>query len=198
MSDGNLKTDRTWLIVAGAFVGFWLLYLIFFVPGRRQPLEDAAMDEPAEYDWSLTDLNEQPVPFSRFKRKTVFLNIWATWCRPCVGEMPSIASLSQNPRLKDKDIEFVCVSTDDSAARVNQFLRDKNWPMTVLRAQALPAVFQSDAIPATYLITPGGRVVASLVGANDWNTEEAVALLEKVAKRKSAGAAAAASGGTKS
>ena len=70
--------------------------------------------------------------FSRFKGKTVFLNIWATWCGPCVGEMPSIARLAENPRLKGKNIEFVCVSTDDSTDKVVRFLRGKNWPMTVL------------------------------------------------------------------
>ncbi len=71
------------------------------------------MSKPADYDWSLMDLDGQPVSFAKFKGKTVFLNIWATWCGPCVGEMPSIAKLARNPRLQDKNIEFVCVSTDD-------------------------------------------------------------------------------------
>ncbi len=176
--------DRSWLIIALVFLGFWVVYLTFFAPGNRKPLENSAIDQPAEYNWKLEDLGEQPVQFSRFKGKTVFLNIWATWCPPCVREMPSIARLAENPRLKGKNIEFVCVATDDATATVVQFLRDKSWPMTVLRSQSLPPVFLTDAIPATYIITPGGSIVAAEVGANDWDKPEVVAFLEKTAAAK--------------
>ncbi len=184
MADTKPRLDRTWLIIALVFLGFWVVYLTFFAPRNRRPLEDAGIDLPADYNWKLEDLSEQPVQFSRFKGKTVFLNIWATWCGPCVGEMPSIARLAENPRLKGKNIEFVCVSTDDSTDTVVRFVRDKNWPMTVLRAQSLPPVFLTEAIPATYIITPGGRIVAAEVGANDWDRTDVVAFLEKAAATK--------------
>jgi len=184
MADTKPGPDRSWLIIALVFLGFWVVYLTFFAPGNRKPLENSAIDRPAEYNWKLEDLGEQPVQFSRFKGKTVFLNIWATWCPPCVREMPSIARLAENPRLKGKNIEFVCVATDDSTATVVRFLRDKSWPMTVLRSQSLPPVFQTEAIPATYIITPGGRIVAAEVGANDWDNAEVVAFLEKTAAAK--------------
>ncbi len=188
MADTKPRPDRSWLIIALVFLGFWVVYLTFFAPGNRRPLESSGIDQPADYNWKLEDLREQPVPFSRFKGKTVFLNIWATWCGPCVGEMPSIARLAENSRLKGKNIEFVCVSTDDSTDTVVRFVRDKNWPMTVLRAQSLPPVFHTEAIPATYIITPGGRIVAAEVGANDWDRTDVVAFLEKAAtKPKPAG-----------
>ena len=183
MTDTKPGPDRNWLIIALVFLGFWVVYLTFFAPGNRRPLERSGIDQPADYNWKLEDLREQPVPFSRFKGKTVFLNIWATWCGPCVGEMPSIARLAENPRLKGKNIEFVCVSTDDSTDTVVRFVRDKNWPMTVLRAQSLPPVFHTEAIPATYIITPGGRIVAAEVGANDWDKADVVAFLEKAATK---------------
>ena len=184
MADTKPRPDRSWLIIALVFLGFWVVYLTFFLPGNRRPLEGSGIDLPADYNWKLEDLSEQPVPFSRFKGKTVFLNIWATWCPPCVGEMPSIARLAENPRLKGKNIEFVCVSRDDSTDTVVRFVRDKNWPMTVLRAQSLPLVFLTEAIPATYIITPGGRIVAAEVGANDWDRTDVVAFLEKAAATK--------------
>ena len=183
MANTKPRPDRSWLIIALVFLGFWVVYLIFFLPGKRRPLEGPRIDLPADYNWKLEDLSEQPVQFSRFKGKTVFLNIWATWCPPCVGEMPSIARLAENPRLKGKNIEFVCVSTDDSTDTVVRFVRDKNWPMTVLRAQSLPPVFHTEAIPATYIITPGGRIVAAEVGANDWDNADVVAFLEKAATK---------------
>jgi thiol-disulfide isomerase/thioredoxin len=184
MAETKPRPDRSWIIIALVFLGFWVVYLTFFAPGNRQPLEGSGIDLPADYNWTLADLSEQPVQFSRFKGKTVFLNIWATWCGPCVGEMPSIARLADNPRLKDKNVEFVCVSTDDSIDKVVQFVRDKNWPMTVLRARSLPPVFTTEAIPATYIITPDGRIVAAEVGANDWDRADVVAFLEKAIASK--------------
>ncbi len=185
MSESKPAPDRTWLIIGLVFLAFWVVYLSFFAPGKRKPLEESAIDVPADYNWTLEDLGNQPVEFARFKGKTVFLNVWATWCGPCVGEMPSIARLAANPALKGKNIEFVCVSIDDSTDKVVQFLRGKNWPMTVLHSQSLPRVFETEGIPATFILTPSGRITAAEVGSNDWDTPEVVAFLEKAAAAKS-------------
>jgi len=177
------RPDRSWWTIAFVFVTFWAVYLGFFGPRNRRPLEDSAIDVPAEYHWTLEDLNQQRVSFDRLKGKTVFLNIWATWCGPCIGEMPSIAKLAANPRLRDKGIEFVCVSTDDSAETVRRFLKGKDWPMTIYRADSLPPVFSTEGIPATFVIDPTGRVVAAEVGASDWDDSLVVDFLEKTAAK---------------
>ncbi len=181
----NAKPDRTWLYVALAFIAFWFLYLAFFSP--RGPRNGLPVLDPkgnfgqAVYDWQVLDLDGEPVEFSRFKGKTVFLNIWATWCGPCVGEMPSIARLAANPRLKDDDVAFVCVSIDDDSETVKRFLKGKDWPMTVLRATDLPPVFATDGIPATFLINPEGRIVVAEVGAATWDAPEVAAFLAAMA-----------------
>lgn len=173
------KPDRTWLYVGLGFVILWGIYLAFFNPGGPN-LESSGASTPADYSWKLLDLDDKPVEFSKYKGKTVFLNVWATWCGPCVREMPSIAALAANPGLKD--VAFVCVSTDDSAGVVKQFLAGKNWPMTILRATELPPAFATEGIPATFLIAPNGRVAASQIGSTDWNEPKVVAFLEKLAK----------------
>jgi thiol-disulfide isomerase/thioredoxin len=184
MSETLPKPNRAWWYLAIGFAVCWMLYLAFLAPrrpGGRALLENSAMSQPADYDWSLRDLEDQPVPFARFKGKTLFLNIWATWCRPCVAELPSIASLARNPRLRGKNIEFVCVSVDDSTDVVRRFKDGKDWTMTVLRADKIPSVFYTEGIPATFLIAPDGRIAASEVGAADWSEPRVVALLEKLA-----------------
>jgi len=162
-----------------------MLYLALFAPGRRGGgralLENSGMSEPAAYDWSLVDKDDKPVSFSRFKGKTLFLNLWATWCGPCIGEMPSIARLARDPRWKDMNIEFVCVSIDSSTDVVRRFLDGKDWTMIFLRAAKLPPVFDSEGIPATFLIAADGRIAASEVGAADWSEPRVVAFLEKLA-----------------
>src|SRR5580698_10465272 len=100
------RPNRIWWYLAIGFVIFWVVCLFFFVPGPRKLLDKSGMSTPASYDWSLVDLSDEPLMFSSFKGKTVFLNFWATWCGPCVGEMPSIAKLARNPRLQGKNIAF--------------------------------------------------------------------------------------------
>jgi thiol-disulfide isomerase/thioredoxin len=172
------------LLYAGfGFVVFWFTYLTFFGPKRPARLENSGMNEPAEYNWTLLDLDDQPVPFSKFKGKPIFLNFWATWCGPCVREMPSIDSLARDPRLQGKPIEFVCVSVDDDAQTIRQFLKGKDMRMTFLRIQdgKIPPVFGSQGIPMTFLIAADGRIVASELGAADWHEPEVVAFVEKMA-----------------
>ena len=181
MTDTTTSPQRTWLYIGLVFIGFWIVYLWFFAPRNRRPLEGSAIDQPAEYNWTLKDLNEQQVPFSRFQGKAVFLNVWATWCGPCVREMPSIARLAARDTFKDKNIAFVCVSVDDATDTVRQFVRDKNWPMTVLHARTRPPVYQTEGIPATFIISPAGRIVAAEVGSTDWDGPDVVAFLEKTA-----------------
>jgi thiol-disulfide isomerase/thioredoxin len=177
------KPNRTWLYLLLAFAAFWAVYLALFNPLSRRTgpaLSGSGLAEPADYSWRLLDLDGNPVPFSKFRGKAVFLNVWATWCPPCVREMPSIAALASNPKLKD--VAFVCVSTDESPEAVTRFLQGKDWPMTVLRATELPRVFSTDGIPATFLIAPDGRVAASEVGSADWNAPDVVAFLEDLAR----------------
>jgi thiol-disulfide isomerase/thioredoxin len=182
MPEQRPKADRTWWYLAIAFALFWVLYLAFFGPKGRSLLENSGTSQPASYDWSLFDLDDHPVQFSKFKDKTLFLNIWATWCGPCVGEMPSIARLAEHPRLQGKNIEFVCVSVDESGAPVRRFLGDKNWAMTILRAKKLPSCFYTEGIPATFLIAADGKIAASQVGAMDWSSRSVVDFIEKLAE----------------
>jgi thiol-disulfide isomerase/thioredoxin len=183
MDSGRPKESRIWLALAVGFVVLWGLYLTFFGPKRRALLENSGSSQPADYRWQLVDLDDQPVSLSRFQGKTVFLNVWATWCGPCVQEMPSIAALAKNPRLKDRGVEFVCVSVDDSSPTVRQFLEGRDWSMTFLRTadQPTPAVFATDGIPATFLIDRNGRIAATTVGSAEWNEPEVVDFIDKLA-----------------
>jgi thiol-disulfide isomerase/thioredoxin len=174
------RPARLWLYVAIGFAVFWAAYLFFFGPRAHAPLENSAMSQPAEYDWTADDLDDRPVAFSKFKGKPLFLNIWATWCGPCVQEMPTIAQLADNPRVKAKNVQFVCIS-DEPADDIKRFIAGKNWNINFLRANRLPAVFLTDGIPATFLIDAEGQIAASAVGSADWSEPHVVEFLDKLA-----------------
>ena len=176
------RKDRPWIYVALAFLVAWFVFLTFFGPRRHARLENSGMSEPAPYDWPLKNLDDKPVSFADYRGKTVFLNIWATWCGPCRSEMPSIARLADDPRLAKQDIAFVCVATDDDVRMVKSFVDGECWPMTFLRADRLPPTFVTEGIPATFIIDPNGKIIATEVGAADWDEPQVVELLLKALK----------------
>ena len=180
MSEPIANPGRVWMYVVVGLAIVWMIGLALFLPGPPKTLENSGLSTAAVYDWSPVDMNDQPVPFSKFKGKAVFLNFWATWCPPCLREMPSIVKLANNPRLRDKNIEFICISRDASTEVVREFVADKNWPMTILRADTLPTAFASDGMPTTFVIAPDGQIVGYEPGPADWSEPHVVDLLEKL------------------
>jgi thiol-disulfide isomerase/thioredoxin len=184
MTETGPSSGRIWWIIGIGFVSAWCLYLFFYGPKAPLPppaLEGTALRQPADYDWTLRDLDGREVPFSQYRGKTIFLNIWATWCSPCVAELPAIARLARSRELGQ--VAFVCVSTDDDPETVRRFLRGKDWPMTILHATGLPEVFTTQGIPATFLIAPDGHVAASSVGSAAWDDPSVVTFLRQLAPK---------------
>jgi thiol-disulfide isomerase/thioredoxin len=171
-----------WVIVALVFMALWVVALIAFVPrfGAVPHPRGPSQGARAELGWTVLDLDDHEVSLERFRGKPIFLNIWATWCPPCVNEMPSIARLAGHPTLKD--VAFVCVSTDHSGTQVKRFLEGKGWSMTFLRATDAPPVFATDGIPATFIIDRGGTIVESTLGGREWDSAETIALLGRLAQ----------------
>lgn len=185
MSDATNRPDRTWLFVGLGFAIFLVVYvgyaMVRFSTLAPPMLARDAEPKRVDYGWTFSDLDGKPVAFERFRGKVVFLNVWATWCGPCIAELPSIARLAAEPRLKDKDVAFVCVSVDDAIEAPRDFARGQKWPMTVLHAASLPPLLTTDGIPATFVIDRDGRVVSRDVGAAAWDDPSVVAFLEELA-----------------
>jgi thiol-disulfide isomerase/thioredoxin len=174
---------RKWLAVGLAAVFAWAAFLA--TRGQRESdapvLEGTGLVAPANFDWTLRDLNDAQVSFAQFRGRPILLNLWATWCPPCVEEMPTLARLAALPQLKEKNVAVVCVSVDESPEQLRRFVQGKDWGMTILRATSTPLVFQAEGIPATFVIAPDGRVVASQIGSAQWDHPSVVAFLEKIA-----------------
>jgi thiol-disulfide isomerase/thioredoxin len=189
MADSESKVDRLWWILGLVFVSGWCVYLYFFGPTlstRNVPtLEGTALPVPADYDWELEDAQGKATTLGRYRGKTVFLNLWATWCGPCMAEMPSIQRLAGMPGLEGGEVAFVCVSIDQEVDAFRQFVASaKDVPMTFLHADPakLPPVFTTDGIPATFVIAPDGRVAAAVTGGADWDDPSVVDFLKGLSR----------------
>ena len=147
---------------------------------------DASADEPAvakkfNYNFTIKDLDGNVIDVKEFKGKTIFLNLWATWCGPCRMEMPSIQNLYN--QVDNEKIMFIMLSIDQQRdlGKVKSYIKDKEFTFPVYTpASILPNQLQVGMIPTTFVIDPEGRIVASERGAANYDTPEFKALLEKL------------------
>ncbi len=173
----NRRPERSWMILVMVAIAFIASFLLM-----RRSLNEKKPGGEADYSWRIEDLDGKTSTLEKYKGKPIFLNVWATWCGPCRQEMPSIARLAANPKLKD--VAFLCVSQDQSMAEVKGYLaRVGAQPMTMLHSVSpAPGPFQSDGIPATFVIAPDGRIVRTQIGSIDWDDPKVVELLEGLSK----------------
>jgi thiol-disulfide isomerase/thioredoxin len=110
-----------------------------------------------------------------FKGKRIFMNLWATWCPPCVAEMPSIQNLYNKTSGK---AAFVMLSFDDDFGKAKSFVARKQFSMPIYYAAGpLPNLLNVDGIPTTYIFDENGKLIFSQTGMSDYSDEKFVALL---------------------
>ncbi len=106
--------------------------------------------------------------FSEAKGKVIVLNFWATWCPPCVAEMPSFQKLYDD---FGNEVEFYFVSQEEEGP-LKRFLEKKGYDLPVYRSLSyIPEQLVSNSLPTTYVISKSGDIVVEKTGAADWNTE---------------------------
>jgi thiol-disulfide isomerase/thioredoxin len=139
----------------------------------------AASPQPAP-EISLADLAGKPVSLDDFKGKFVLLNLWATWCQPCLKEMPSLAALQTQ---LGSALTVVAVSEDHGGAAVVQpFIAklglDKLDVALDPKSTATRAL-QVRGLPSSFLIDADGKVLGKVEGAADWDSDQMRATLAK-------------------
>lgn len=129
--------------------------------------EDEYLLTANDLNWQMEDMNGNTVNFQDCQGNVIFLNLWATWCPPCVGEMPGIQDLYDT--FKDhEDISFLLVSNENQD-KVKAFLdkRGYTFPVFTTRYQS-PEVFLSQSIPTTFVISKNGIIKIKEKGAVNW------------------------------
>ena len=128
-----------------------------------------------DYKWNLTTLEGGRVNFADSEGKVILVNLWATWCPPCVAEMPSLQKLYDT--YGDK-VAFYFVSSE-SPDKLSAFLQKKGYDFPVfVEKQAPPKLLQSRSLPSTFVIAKDGRIVIYKTGAADWNSNKVHNILE--------------------
>lgn len=125
----------------------------------------------ASYNFKLKDEQGEIIDFNQFKGQTVFLNFWATWCPPCVAEMPDIHDLYK--KMNGKNVAFILISRDENFDKAKNFIERKSYTFPIYQeASPLPDVFYSRSIPTTFVISPEGKIIVRRTGMAKYDTEE--------------------------
>jgi len=133
-------------------------------------------------DVTFIDGAEQEVKLADFKGKTILLNLWATWCAPCVKEMPALDKLQAE--MGGDDFEVVALSLDRAGLKASkEFLEKIN--VTSLETYVDPsgragAPLKVVGMPTTLLINAEGKEIGRLIGPAEWHTDDAKRLIRSV------------------
>jgi cytochrome c biogenesis protein CcmG, thiol:disulfide interchange protein DsbE len=123
---------------------------------------------------------DRTVALSQLKGQVVVLNFWATWCPPCIEEMPSLVQMQQ--RMKDKGVTVLAVSVDVDEGSYQRFVKDHNVNLLSVRdgdgkSNALYGTFK---FPETYIIDRDGIMRRKFIGAVDWTEPDVIEYLGKL------------------
>lgn len=133
----------------------------------------------SDYNWQLVELNGKSFDFKAVKGKIVLVNFWATWCPPCVAEMPSLEELHKD---YGNQVAFVLIA-HDKKEKVKAFLNEKDYGFPVyFEVSSSPDLLSTGTIPTTFIIDKNGKIVVKKTGAANWNSASTRALIENLLK----------------
>ena len=131
-------------------------------------------------DFTIQDAG-RTVSLHDFRGKVVVLNFWATWCPPCVDEMPSLVALQSKPEVKDR-VQILAVSLDQDESAYKKFLADYNISILTIRdpSQESTRHYATTGFPETFIIDANGVLRRKFIGPIDWTKPEIIAYLQSI------------------
>ena len=132
-------------------------------------------------NFCLEELNGEKVQIAALKGKIIFLNFWATWCGPCIEEMPSMEALYQH--YKKTNFLFLTISLDCGGREpVRKFIEKHGYRIPILLDPSGKTLelFEISRIPATLIIDRNGRIVGRVIGPRNWSSPEVLSLVNQM------------------
>jgi cytochrome c biogenesis protein CcmG/thiol:disulfide interchange protein DsbE len=159
----------------------WLFALasLLLLSGCDRGSKPALLNAPAP-DFTVQDAGRK-VSLHDFRGKVVVLNFWATWCPPCVDEMPSLVALQSKPEVKDK-VQVFAVSLDQDEAAYKKFLSEYRIDILTVRDPSLQSTknYAPTGYPETFILDANGILRRKFIGPVDWTKPEIIAYLQSI------------------
>ncbi len=172
-----------------------LMAILLLAAVALSPAKHAIADNPPLTGWmEQFNLNETPLPvpetamqngagetvtLNSFRGKVLLVNFWATWCAPCIREMPSLDRLQA--ALGGSEFAVIAVNSDREGSKVARPFLEKlgirNLDLYIDEKMAVARALGVKGLPATFLISADGRVLGRLDGLAEWDSPEAAVLV---------------------
>jgi cytochrome c biogenesis protein CcmG/thiol:disulfide interchange protein DsbE len=156
--------------------------LVWMQSSKYEPLV-VGMAAP---DFSLPDLQGKTVRLSDYRGKVVFLNFWATWCKPCKEEMPSMELLWDN--FKSEDFVMLAISMDRVTTKndIHPFIESMNLTFPVLTDSwgQTDKRYKLMGVPETYIIDQNGVLREKVIGPRDWTLQDSVTTIVQLLQKQ--------------
>lgn len=136
----------------------------------------------ANYNLNIITLQGDTMSLEQSKGKVIFLNFWATWCAPCVAELPSIERLAE--QFKDNENVLFVLASNEPLEKVTRFVTKKKYKAGYYITppnQIIPQEYMTQYIPATYVLSKDGWIQFQKMGAEKYDSDEFVTFLKMLA-----------------
>jgi len=163
---------------AKAFLQQGLMKVGFFQP-KLEHVEKETTNKNY-LDFQMINDNGEVVTLTDLKGKVVFLNFWATWCPPCIAEMPSIQVL--HDKFKDDDeVMIITLEIESKKEKANQFMKRKNLNLPIYYPNSqLPSDLFNGNLPTTIILDKEGNIAHKTLGMADYSGEDIVNFLNEI------------------
>lgn len=177
-------------LILGSGYGYWIL------KGRKSPSNSgppslSLLSDPYSVSkakpaprFELKDASGKVHRLHDYRDKLVLLHFWASWCPPCLDEIPQWVELAT--RFKDQPVQLVAISLDDAWEEAQKVLPDRNLPANLISVldvtTKLPEEYGTYQFPETYLLDGEQKIIAKWVGPQDWSRPGTVGAIEKSLK----------------
>ncbi len=158
------------------FLLLLLLAPLALVSACNRGVRPAQLDIPAP-DFTVSD-GTTSIHLAGYRGHVVLLNFWATWCTPCLVELPSLLQLHRDM----PNLVILAVSIDEDPEAYKRFIAERHLDLITVRdpSQSAPKLFHTDMWPETYLIDRNGVIRSKFIGAQDWSSPEIRTLLKSL------------------
>lgn len=152
------------------------LLLLPLTPGCNRGSHPYLVDQPAP-DFTVSD-GTTSIHLANYRGKVVLLNLWATWCAPCVEEMPELIELHHDR----PNLAILAISVDENADDYKRFLVNHHVDLITVRdpSESVARLYHSDGWPETYIIDRKGIIRRKIVGDPDWSNPGIRAFLKSL------------------
>ena len=150
---------------------FFVVPLVFIL-GCNTRYESSLISEI-----ELKDLEGNTISLQDYKGKVVFLNFWATWCGPCIREMPAIENAQKH--FKNKPIIFL-LSSSESIDKIKRFKEKKPFDFHYLQLDMSVEQLNIYSLPTTYIFNKKGKLIINETGARMWDNNKNLEELNKI------------------